>query len=54
MKIRKIKKTIELGVNLSKSDIHKKNENAYGENYIFDNIFKEELNKLNKQDKKKV
>ncbi len=52
MKIREIKKTIQLGDNPYRPDIHKKKETTYKENYMFDSIFQEELDKLNKQDRK--
>lgn len=52
MKIREIKKTMQLGDNPYRPEIHKKKETTYKENYMFDSIFQEELDKLNKQDKK--
>ena len=52
MKIREIKKTMQLGDNSYRPDIPKKKETTYKENYMFDSIFQEELDKLNKQDRK--
>lgn len=52
MKIREIKKTMQLGDNPYRPDIPKKKETTYKENYMFDSIFQEELDKLNKQDRK--